>query len=259
MEDKNLTVAADAENAAAELLTDDASAVEEVSIEDLVAGLADNEGDETVDNEGANDPVEPAEQKGKQPENKGTKDKFSRRISAALKNQEGQLIHELGRGKYTREQIMEAVDEHLARKMHEEDAEISPKAAKKIIEAEAKAVSPTANPQVEAIKEGMKGLIDDGWTPEELQEFVADETVREDIAAGKTVRQAARAYERRQRTQPAAAPKAERKRAVPTIKSASLPAENINEDYIDDMTPEQFAAFRAKVNKARMQGKRVRL
>lgn len=259
MEDKNLTVAGAVEQTAAELLTDDASAVEDISIEELVADLGTSDSGEKVEM-GDDSHTDDSGAEGKQPEHKGTKDKFSRRISAALKSQEGQLIHELGRGKYTREQIMEAVDEHLARKMHEEDAEISPKAAKKIIEAEAKAASPAADAQVEAIKEGMRGLIEDGWTQEELKEFVADETVREDIAAGKTVRQAARAYERRARTQlTEPAPKAERKRAVPTIKSAGLPAEGAGENYIKEMTSEQFAAFREKVRKAQMQGKRVRL
>lgn len=259
MEDMNLTVAEAVEQTAQGLLTDDASAVEEISIEELVTNLTAPESDETVEDEGADDPAAGKEQRKARPENKDTKDKFSRRISAALKNQEGQLIHELGRGKYTREQIMAAVDEHLARKMHEEDAEISPKAAMKIIEAEARAVSPTVNPQVEAIKSGMKSLIEDGWTQEELEAFASDDTVREDIAGGKTVRQAARAYERRARTQPETAQKAERKRAVPTIKSASQPDSGGSEDYIDEMTPEQFAAFRAKVRKAQMQGKQVRL
>lgn len=259
MEDTNLTVANAAESAAAELLTDDASAVEEISIEELVTNLTAPESGETVESKGDNGPAEEKEQRKAQPEDKDTKDKFSRRISAALKNQEGQLIHDLGRGRYTREQILEAVDEHLARKMHEEDNEISPKAAKKIIEAEAKAASPAANPQVEALKSGMKSLIEDGWTQEELEAFVADETVREDIAGGKTVRQAARAFERRAHTPPEPAAKAERKRAVPTIKSAGLPDDAAGENYIKEMTSEQFAAFRAKVQKARMQGKQVRL
>lgn len=259
MSEMNLTVAETVENTAPELLTDDASAVEEISIEELVADLNSPDSGETVE-QGDDGPAEDSEEGKKQPETKDTKDKFSRRISAALKNQEGQLIHELGRGKYTRAQIMEAVDEHLARKMHEEDAEISPKAAKKIIEAEARSGAP-ANAQLDALKAGMKGLVEDGWTEEELRAFVSDESVRDDIAAGKTVRQAARAYERRQRTAPAAETRpAERKRAVPTIKSAGLPAEgNIGEDFIDEMTPEQFAAFRAKVQRARMQGKQVRL
>ena len=256
MEGKNLTVANAAEQAAAGMLTDDASAMEEISIEELVADMTAPSGGEMVE-QGDDSPAEEQEHEEKQPENKDTKDKFSRRIASALKSQEGQMIHELGRGKLTRQQIIEAVEEHLARKMSEEDADISPKAAKKIIEAEARAAVPAANPQVETIKAGMRSLIEDGWTQEELTAFVADETVREDIAAGKTVRQAARAYERRAR-QPEPV-KTERKRAVPATKSSGHAAEEHDSNYIDEMTPEQFAAFRAKVQKAQMAGKRVRL
>lgn len=258
MEEKNLTVANAAENAAAELLTDDASAVEEISIEDLVAEMTAPESGEKVVT-GDDNPAEEKEQPAKQPDNKETKDKFSRRISSALKSQEGQMIHELGRGKLTRQQIIEAVDEHLARRMHEEDNDISPKAARKIIEAEARAASPAANDQVETIKAGMRSLIEDGWTQEELTAFVSDETVREDIAAGKTVRQAARAYERRERQATETAQKPERKRAVPATKSSGLAAEATSGNYIEEMTPEQFAAFRAKVRSAQMQGRQVRL
>lgn len=257
MHDEKLTVAEDVDTTTTGMLTDDASAMEEVSIEDLVADMTTPEHGETVEN-GDNGHTESEETEVKQPAQKEAKDKFSRRISAALRNQEGQMLHELGRGKLTRQQIIEAVDEHLARKMHEEDADISPKAAKKIIEAEAKAAVQPTGTRVDELRNGLRSMLDDGWTTEEITAFASDETVREDIAAGKTVRQAARAYERRAR-EAVVSPKTERKRAVPTAKGSGMAAETMNENYIEEMTPEQFAAFRAKVRKAQMQGKQVRL
>ena len=84
-----------------------------------------------------------------------------------------------------------------------------------------------------------------------------DATVREDIAAGRSVRQAATAYLRRGRSaqeQPPAG--ANTRRGVPTLRSQAT-APTRDRSAIDDMTDAEFAAFSERAMEAAMSGKRV--
>ena len=112
--------------------------------------------------------------------------------------------------------------------------------------------------QRNALSEGLNTLYEDGWTNEELLEFSQDATVREDIQKnGKTVRQAARAYLRRQ----SAAQKTEEKsgkRGVPTMRSASNTGAG-GRDQIAEMSDKEFDKFYRQVMSDSLAGKKHRL
>lgn len=109
-----------------------------------------------------------------------------------------------------------------------------------------------------ALRDGLDTLFEDGWTAEELEEFSKDAQVREDIQKnGKTVRQAARAYERRLR----AAQKTEdkpAKRGVPTMKTASNTGAS-GPNQIADMSDKEFEAFYKQAMADSLAGKKRRL
>lgn len=109
--------------------------------------------------------------------------------------------------------------------------------------------------RISAYRDGIQSLYDDEWTPEELTAFSRDAGVHEDLKNGKTVRQAARAYLRRQaeaiKTKPAA------KKSVPTVRAASGAASKQKQNFIEEMTSAQFKEFSRKAQEAMMSGKNV--
>jgi len=188
-------------------------------------------------------------------------DKFSRRIASALKNQERTLLAELGGGTLTKAEMKEIIRAHQACKMHEEDPDISPKAERKIIEArEATFTQEQAKSeqgaQVEQLSAQLRELVSDGWTREELTALCADEAVRADIEDGKTLQQAARAYERRARE--AAAKQENTKRAVRPARSTAA-GDSPQPDLIRSIPDDKYDAFMAELRRRAMRGEKVRI
>ena len=106
-----------------------------------------------------------------------------------------------------------------------------------------------------SITDGIQSLWDDGWTGDELKAFSTDRQAREDIANGKTVRQAATAYMRRMRGVPTAE-KVATKKGVPTVQaSATSGAPNVNR--VAEMSDKEFAEFSERAIRAAKDGKRV--
>ena len=174
-------------------------------------------------------------------------DKFDRRIKSALKSQNDKIYRDIGiDDEYTPEVVRQMIIDAKAAKMHRDDPEISEKAAKRIIQAETPRAEGVDQQKVAEYREALQGLRDDGWTSEELQEFVSDEAVIQDLNNGKKLRQAARAYERRQRTQPQQKPQSKRG-GVPTMRNAS--AGNVPED--NPYASMSDAEFRRYAQKAR--------
>lgn len=110
------------------------------------------------------------------------------------------------------------------------------------------------------INEGISTLVEDGWTPEEILAFSQDAGAQEDIQKnGKTVRQAARAYERRLRqAEKAAEQKPATKRGVPTVKTASGNGAG-GRDVIAEMNDKEFDAFYKQAMADALSGKKRRL
>lgn len=229
---------------APETPADDAQAA--ISAEELMHGLTGEDGEQTAENDGASDQDAKSE-----PERNEQSDKFSKRMRAALANQKRQLYAELGGSE---EEIREIIRAHKAQKLSQENKNISPEAARMIVEEREKAQSaqPATNADTVA---AIQGLIEDGWTREMLTDFVRDETVREQINEdGVSVRRAAFAYLQRQRQtqeKPAA------KKSVPTLRTATAAGAS-NGGGIEDMTDEEFAAFDRRVRNAAASGRKVR-
>ena len=244
MDEMNNTVA-EAETNATETPADDAQGTE-IDVSELMGSLMGGEGkqEETVETAGDDGPGEP-EQKAQQE----TGDKFSRRIAAALKSQERRILDELGGGELTREEIAEIVRAHKARRMHEDDPEISEKAARKIIEAQTQ--RRTDGTLAGELSQQMREMMGDGWTPEEMQALVEDEAVQADVAGGRTLRQAARAYERR-------LTEARKKRAVRTARSTAS-GESPEPDPIKAIPDDRFDAFMDDLRRRAMRGERIRI
>lgn len=112
-----------------------------------------------------------------------------------------------------------------------------------------------AQEQIEAIRQGLAELFEDGWTTAELEAFTQDEAVRSDIAAGHGVVRTACAYLKRNDGQ-AAWPA--RRRGVPVTR-ATAAGTAPRENRIEHMTDAQFDAFSKRAREAVMEGKRVRL
>lgn len=124
----------------------------------------------------------------------------------------------------------------------QQDEQLSPEEARKV-----------------ALSDGLNTLFEDGWTAEELEEFSKDAQVREDIQKnGKTVRQAARAYERRLRAAGNADAKSAGKRGVPTVKTASGDGPG-GRDKIAEMSDKEFDAFYRQAMADSLAGKKRRL
>ena len=232
---------------------DDAQAAEEISVEELAAQLMeDAPEEETVENDGDDGQNGEAEPQKEQPKQE-TGDKVGRRIAAALKSQrESIFAKELG---MSEADVRELIRAHKAEQMHKEDPEISPKAARKIIEAQEKAKEPEVNPRIAELTAQMKDMIDKGYTPEELKELVADKAVVKDLDDGKSLWQAARAYERR-RGQAEASPG--KKRAPRTVRSTAAGASPAP-DLIASIPDDKYDAFMEDLRRRAMRGEKVRI
>lgn len=258
MENIENTVAAQGQEAGAvvEQSADDAQATE-VSVEEVLASLnaGDEGGEETVEEEGDDgQSAQETQQEGEQQGKEG--DKFSRRIAAALKNQEQKLLSELGGGQLTKAQIAEIVSDHLARKMNAEDPEISVKAAKKILKAQQQEQTDTQTASEEQVAD-VKYLLSKGWTREQLLAFSQDETAREEMGNGISVRDAAIAYKTRlvYQTQPMAAKK---KSGAPIARNTSAGG-TPEVDPIKNMTDAQYDRFMEDVRRRAMRGEKIRI
>ena len=108
--------------------------------------------------------------------------------------------------------------------------------------------------RLSAYRDGIQSLYEDEWTAEELTAFSHDAGVHEDLKNGKTVRQAARAYLRRQAEAVKEKPSA--KKSVPTVRAASGAA-NKQKNFIEEMTTAQFREFSRKAQEAMLSGKNV--
>lgn len=254
MNEENLSVAA-GELLPEELLADDAQAAE-LSAEELMGG--------PYAAGGAQQPEAPGETGGQSGAESGGDvqqqedgDKFSRRISAALRSQRKKIFDELGADETEAREIIRA---HKAAQMAQSDPDISLKAARRIIEAEERQDRSAA--RQEELRGDLQSLREDGFTDDELRALVTDSGVREDWQGGMSLRRAAMGYMRRQADaakaqQQEKAPGRGTKRGVETVKTASAAA--VRRNAIEDMSDEEFRAFDKRVMNASMNGQRVRL
>ena len=230
---------------------DDAQAAE-ISAEELMGNLTGGAPEaEQAENSGDGGQAEEAQQ-GETQQQEAESEKVGKRIAAALRQQRRTIFEQLGASE---DEVRELIRASKAEKLSKEDPDISPKAARRIVEAEERHAGEDA--QKQAITQGIQSLFEDGWTSDELRAFSMDATVREDIAAGRSVRQAATAYLRRGRSaqeQPPAG--ANPRRGVPTRRSQAT-APTRDRSAIDDMTDAEFAAFSERAMEAAMSGKRV--
>ena len=127
-------------------------------------------------------------------------------------------------------------------------------------EAEEAPEAPKDDGRLEAYKKGIMTLAEDGWTTEEIRAFSQDAAVRENLARGMTLRQAAHAYlvgGREEKREEKRDEKPARRRAVPTTRQTAMGAAESG-NMIDEMTDEQFRAFSKRAEAAMMAGKKVR-
>lgn len=241
-------------------LADDAQAGREVTLSDLMDNLtggAQAETEETAEQTGDGDPETQA-----QPQTED-KDKFGRRIASALANQKRGFQKDLdfsarvhgAAGDMTDDEIAEALRDYQARRIAESDTDISPKAARRIVEAQERANQTRAdNPQRGQAETEVQSLYADGWTEDELLALTTDAEVKRQFAAGVSLRKAAKMYLQRQQTVQPQTPK----RGVPTAKTAGSGAPP-DDNAIANMTDAEFDALQKRVERAAMEGKRVRL
>ena len=216
-----------------------------ITAEELMQELTEN-GAQTAENEGDGD-----QGARRQAETQQSKDdKFSKRMRAALANQKRQFYAELGGSE---DEIREIIRAHKAQKLAQENPKISPEAAQIIIAEREKAQSVQPATNNELVK-GIQSLIEDGWTREMLADFVADETVREQVNEdGISVRKAAFVYLNRTRSQQ----KPATKKSVPTMRSATTTGTPDN-NKIEDMTDAEFEEFSRRAREAAMSGRKVK-
>lgn len=224
---------------------DDAQAAEEISAEELLNNLTGENGVQTAVNEGDGDPHTQTEPAQETEQKQDDSDKFSRRISAALRSQREQIFKDLG---MSENEVRDMIRARQAQQMHEEDPEISPKAAQEIIRLREQTRA-AANPQLDAYKADINSLIAEGWTKDQLVEFTSDAGVQESLRDGMTVRQAAWAYLRGGQTQ-------SKKTAVPTVRTATA-SPPPDEDRIASMSDKEFDAFQKRLREAMYEGKKV--
>ena len=240
-------------------LADDAQAGQEVTMDDLMDNLTGGaqETDETAEQTGDGDPETKA-----QPQTED-KDKFGRRIASPLVNQKRGFQKDIdfsarvhgAAGDMTDDEIADALRDYRARKIAESDTDISPKAARRIVEAQERANQTQAdNPQRGEAEAEVQSLYADGWTEDELLALTTDAEVKRQFAAGVSLRKAAKMYLQRQQT----TPPQPQKRGVPTAKTAGSGAPP-DDNAIANMTDAEFDAFQKRVERAAMEGKRVRI
>lgn len=231
-----------------QMSADDAQTAEEISAEELIANLTGEGNAQTAENEGDGGQHEQTQQAQENNQKQDVNDKFSRRISAALKSQKEQIYRELG---MSETEVRELIRAHKAEQMHKEDPEISVKAAGEILKArESSAAHQQTDTRAEQMRNDLRTLAEDGWTGEMLQAFTTDATVIEAIEDGMTVRQAAMQYLRRGQTQQPT------KKAVPTMRMATSSAPP-DEDRIANMSDKEFEAFQKRAREALYEGKKV--
>lgn len=118
--------------------------------------------------------------------------------------------------------------------------------------------------RLEAYRKGILSLAEDGWTTDEIRAFSQDGKVRENLARGMTLRQAAHAYlvagrgekpKEEPEEKPAEKPAA-RRRAVPTARQTAMGASDAG-NMIENMTDAQFREFSKRAEAAMMAGKKV--
>ena len=254
MNEETLSVA-EGELLPEELLADDAQAAE-LSAEELMGGPHVESGAQQPESTGENGGQSGA-QDGGDAQRQEDGDKFSRRISAALRSQRKKIFDELGADEA---QVREIIRAHKAAQMAQGDPDISLKAARRIVEAEERQDRSAA--RQEELRADLQSLREDGFTDEELRALVTDSGVREDWQGGMSLRRAAMSYMRRQADSARAqrqekAPGRATKRGVETVKTASAAA--VRRNAIEDMSDEEFRAFDRRLMDAAMNGQRVRL
>lgn len=253
MADFENTVAAVPEGIAAGTPADDAQAAEAISVEEIMASMLGEGNDhETAEETGAQaqtemgdgGPDEPTVQQGKN-------DKFGKRISAALASQKEQIFKSLG---MSEADVRELIRAHKAEQMHREDPEISPKAARKILEAQEKATQPAQAQRIADLSAEMKDMLSKGYTADEIREMVSDADVLSDIESGKNLWQAARAFERRR----GEASITQRKRAPRTARSTAA-GDSPEPNLIASIPDDKYDAFMENLRRRAMRGEKVRL
>lgn len=127
--------------------------------------------------------------------------------------------------------------------------------AKQEPEQPAQEQTPAEDPRRNELSAALNELLEDGWTVPEIEALVADEQIRADLAAGKSLMRAVNAYERRQKAAAAAAPA---KKGVPSVRSASA-ANTMDVNRFADMTDEEFAKHYEKTKSDALAGKKIRL
>lgn len=223
--------------------TEDAAQSAEVSAAEILNGMINGE---TVENDGDDAQPEENAAQDRQEEKKGNQ------IKAALASQRKQIFADLG---MSEDEVRELVRNKRAEQMAENDPDISVKAARRIIDAEAGRPS---GDQVKAYKEGFQNLMDDGYTAEELKALASDSDFVEAINAGKTFRQAARIATSKPRTEQ----QPRKKGAVPVSRSVSSSAADMQTDdgsYIEDMDDAAFRKFSERAHRAALRGEKVRM
>ena len=227
-----------ADNAQADAMLPEGS---EVTFEELMQDDAQDDGGQTAETDGDGD----RDGSGPRGGDRSEKDKFEARIRAALDSQRRGFARDAGFASQVRraaqgmsdEDIVSAVREQNARRMRAFPGE-------------------QAEPgDVEAYKQGIRELIADGWTREELTAFAGDASVREALAAGATLRRAAKAFLTRARQQEGAA---SRRTGVPTARNTAAGSGEESE-RIESMSDAEFERFSRRARQAMMQGKAIRL
>ena len=227
-----------ADNAQADAMLPEGS---EVTFEELMQDDAQDDGGQTAETDGDGD----RDGSGPRGGDRSEKDKFEARIRAALDSQRRGFARDAGFASQVRqaaqgmsdEDIVSAVREQNARRMRASTGE-------------------QAGPgDVEAYKQGIRELIADGWTREELTAFAGDASVREALAAGATLRRAAKAFLTRARQQEGPA---SRRTGVPTARNTAAGSGEESE-RIESMIDAEFERFSRRARQAMMQGKAIRL
>ena len=157
----------------------------------------------------------------------------------------------------TDEQIMDAMITSRAEKMHEEDPEISVKAAKMIIMAR-EGLSDTGKKQeseqddhAKMLREQAQEMAGTREGAQLLKEMLTDETVKRKIDAGEwDVKQARAYYEGKQETESA------QRKAPVTMKMK--PAQTARRKSMSEMSDEEFDRVEQRVENALRAGKRVK-
>lgn len=241
MDEFENSVAAE-ENIPAEAPADDAQAAE-ITAEQLITAMNRGQDEETVDVGDDGHSAQPEASDGKKTDKKISDDQYR-----AIIRQQRKTIFENELG-MSEAEVRELILAHKAEEMSKADPDISPKAARRILDAE----SGRNTERLNQYTDELKTLMDDGWTPDELREFAADAQTQSDLQSGKTVRQAARAYMRRATQTPAP-----RRTGVPTVRSRTTESARDPND-IASMTDEEFDRFARRVEEEALKGRRIRI